>query len=160
MDINSLKLFRKRYVPMELLHLKNDHLISLQDNVLLTRWDTIKPRKDIAHGISAYFLKDGFKVSKVFNHLHEPVYWYCDIINAIVDEENNEITSEDLLLDVVIYPDKTVRVLDVAETAEAFESGIITKEQLIYAMNRLDKLLSLIYSGKFATLQSYLDNIE
>ena len=45
-------LFRKRYIPSEIVELKDDIILYRDDSMLITRWTTLKPRHDIAGGIS------------------------------------------------------------------------------------------------------------
>mgnify|MGYP000358628231 CR=1 FL=1 len=54
------------------------------------------------------------------------VYWYCDIIETHYDEKENIYTFNDLLIDVIVYPDGQVEVLDMDEFADAMEQGILS----------------------------------
>ena len=62
----TLKLYRKRYIPNESILLKDDNILFADDKLIITSWKTLKPRKDISYGYSAYFIDKGFKVSKMF----------------------------------------------------------------------------------------------
>ena len=70
----SIQLYRKRYIPNECILLKNDRILKVENNLILTCWNTLKPRKDISFGYSAYFIDKGFKVSKMYNEKKELVY--------------------------------------------------------------------------------------
>ena len=87
------------------------------------------------------------------------VYFYCDIIDSEYDEKTNTYIFMDLLADVIIYPDGRVKVVDLGEVAEAMESGIISKELVIKALSRLDKLLDIVYTegGLENTVGKYMD---
>lgn len=150
-------LYRKRLIPKECILLKDDIILSCDDTCLITKWNALKPRKDLHHGYSGYFLKEGFKISKFYYEDGSLRYWYCDIVEYHYDEPANKLTTTDLLVDVVFYPDGTVKVLDLEELADAFASELITKEQLCTALRLVDKLLKLIYSGEF---KWYQDAIE
>ena len=65
--MNKIQLFRRRYIPDEIKELKDDIVLSADDKMILTKWNVLKPRKDIARGVSAYFLDKGIKVSKVYD---------------------------------------------------------------------------------------------
>lgn len=65
----------------------------------------------------------------------------------------------DLLADVVVYPDGEVRILDLDELSKAHETGLLTDSQLHDSLNRLHKLLSYIYAGRFGQLQTVLENL-
>jgi predicted RNA-binding protein associated with RNAse of E/G family len=158
--MDQLRLYRKRFIPNEIIHLKDDLIVFQSDNVIITKWDTLKPRKDIARGVSAYFCKEGYKVSKIYDSSGAIVYWYCDIIHTIRNPEQNSIIFEDLLIDVLIYETGQVKVIDTAELADALETKLVSPAAVTQALRSLDSLLSTIYSGDFHTLQDYINNNE
>jgi hypothetical protein len=148
-------LYRRRYLPDEMVHLKDDKILWEKDGVMITSWDTLKPRRDIKRGISGYFMEDGVKVSKIFNADDELVYWYCDIIRT--EKKDHDIIFHDLLVDVILYPDGSIHVVDLDEL------GLLLKEEKIdaafafEALTLTDRLLSTIYKGDF---QRYKDTIN
>lgn len=155
-DIN-LKLYRRRYIPNELVHLKDDRIVQYEPGkLLITEWKTLKPRKDFSRGVSAFFLDRGIKVSKLMDNEGKLSHWYCDIGMFHLSEDNC-LTFEDLLFDVVINRNGSYRVLDIGEAAEAYRMHLITEEHLLYAMQVLDSLLELIHSGQFHELQNIID---
>ena len=155
-DNFNLKLYRRRHIPNELTHLKDDRILKYDPGkLLITEWKTLKPRRDFARGASAFFLDRGIKVSKLFDHEGNLSRWYCDI--GMFHFEDNALTFEDLLFDVVVQKDGSYRVLDIAEAAEAYRLQLITEDQLLYAMEVLDSLLELIHNGKFRELQDIID---
>ncbi len=156
----SIQLYRKRYIPNECILLKNDCILKAEDNLIITRWNTLKPRKDISFGYSAYFIDKGFKVSKMYNAQKELVYWYCDIIDTKYDVKTNTYIFQDLLADVLIYPDNSVKVLDLDEIAMLLEKGIIHSSTVCKALHILNDLLQLIYEGQFQAFQKVIENIE
>ena len=105
-------LYRKRLIPDECILLKDDIIISCDENVILTKWNTLKPKKDLHHGYSCYLLNEGIKVSKFYREDNSLIYWYCDIVDYQFNEDNSELVATDLLADVLIYPDGFVKVLD------------------------------------------------
>ena len=158
--MDQIRLFRKRFLPDEITELKNDKIISISEDVLITSWDVLKPRKDIATGISAYFIDLGIKLSKIYNADKQLVYWYCDIIEPEINKNNHTYTFNDLLIDVLIYPDGHTEVVDMDEFADAVEQGIISQELCIKALRCTDRLLHLIYSGNFSQLTDYIEQSE
>ncbi|MBR4778211.1 MAG: DUF402 domain-containing protein [Lachnospiraceae bacterium] len=160
MNIENLHLFRRRFIPDELTPLKDDIVLKFEDNLLITSWKTLNPRPDFAAGISAYFIDKGWKVSKFLDCEGNVKYWYCDIIDCIIDEETNTFTYEDLLFDVVVYPNGNVKVLDCDEAAEACEKGLITKDQLLKGLRSMNELLNNVYHGRFDRLQSVIENVR
>jgi len=159
MNKDSLKLFRHRFIPMETIPLTDDEILELKDNLLVTRWKSFHPRPEFAYGISAFFLDKGWKVSKICDCEGRLSYWYCDIIESVIDEENNSYTYNDLLFDVVVYPNGSLKVLDCDEAADALEQGLISQEQLLYGLRAMNELLYTIYHGRFDRLQAVIENI-
>ena len=153
-------IFRKRLIPEECILLKDDVLLYRDAKLLITSWNTLKPKKDLDHGISCYFLNQGYKISKFYNHEGTLISWYCDIISYSYEEEDNAYTFTDLLVDVIVYPDGFVRVVDLDELADAARDGLISAEQMQLALRRTDKLLSVIYKGAFGKLQKYIEDQE
>ena len=119
----------------------------------------MKPRRDISRGVSAYFIDKGIKVSKVFDNAGQMVYWYCDIIETHYDEKENIYTFNDLLIDVIVYPDGQVEVLDMDEFADAMEQGILSVGTIAHAMRATDDLLHTIYAGEFEKYTHYIDDM-
>ena len=158
--MKELKLYRKRIIPEECILLKDDEVLYQDSEVIITKWNTIHPKKTLHHGYSCYFLERGFKVSKFYDHDGNLISWYCDIISYSYEEEDNAYTFTDLLVDVIVYPDGFVRVVDLDELADAARDGFISAEQMQLALRRTDKLLSVIYKGAFGKLQKYIEDQE
>ena len=133
--------------------------LALEPNLIITSWNVLKPRRDISRGVSAYFIDKGIKVSKVFDNAGQMVYWYCDIIETHYDEKENTYTFIDLLIDVVVYPDGQVEVLDMDEFADAMEQGILSVGTIAHAMRATDDLLHTIYAGEFEKYTHYIDDM-
>ena len=85
---------------------------------------------------------------------------YCDIIDYSFDKATDTYVFTDLLVDVIVYPDGFVRVVDLNELADAARDGLLSPDQMQLALRRTDKLLSLIYKGAFAKLQKYIEDYE
>ena len=153
-------IYRKRYDPEELIHLKDDKIIALERDYMITQWNSLKPRKDISTGISAYFIKDGVKVSKVFREDSSLVYWYCDIIRTEYDETRNSYTFIDLLIDVLVYENGMVKVVDLNELADMISEDKVTKEEVITALSAANTLLQKIYDGSFSEYQNIINQAE
>lgn len=153
-------LYRRRFIPEELIPLKDDVILSEENDLIITKWITLHPRKDIAWGVSAYYMDKGYKISKIFDKYNHVVYWYCDIIQTKKDTEKNTILFEDLLIDVVLYGNGSVHVLDLDELSDALDRKLITQEEAIYALRTLDSLLKMIYQGHFDTLQEPVNRAE
>ena len=148
--VSDVRLYRKRFIPDELLHLKDDKILYMDDELLITSWNTLKPRADMATGISAYYRKEGVKISRLADAHGTLTRWYCDIVSETAD--GYDLTYSDLLIDIVILPDGTVQVVDLDEAADALEQGLITQDMLVQALRSTDKLLRYIKQDKFNEL--------
>lgn len=150
-------LYRRRLIPNECILLKDDRILSCDEEHIVTSWNTLHPKADLHHGASCYFLKEGFKVSRFCREDDSLLFWYCDIVDYDYREDSNELIVTDLLADVIIYPDGFVKVVDLDELADAFQQGLLSAEALTACLYQLNKLLTIIYNGNFSTLQSQLE---
>ncbi len=142
-------LYRKRYIPLEVKSLNDDEILLADDNIIVTKWNTFKPKKDFSNGISCTFINEGYKISKFMKDSGELVYYYCDIIHSDYQREQNIWIFTDLLADVKIYPDGMVEVVDLGELSQAYHNKLISADIVMEALEKLDKLLSVVYSGKW-----------
>ena len=155
--MEDLKLYRKRYMPDEIVCLKDDVITYRDDTVMVTKWNVLRPKAAFSHGESCYYLEKGYKVSRFFKENGDLVYYYCDIIDTEYKEAENAYVFTDLLADVIVYENGFVKVVDLAEIAEALEKGIITEREVKLALQRLDALLEIIYSGGFSELLRFFE---
>ncbi|MGN0376427.1 MAG: DUF402 domain-containing protein [Suilimivivens sp.] len=153
-------LYRRRLIPDECILLKDDRILECNEERIVTAWNAIHPKKDLHHGYSCYFLKEGFKVSKFYYEDGRLLYWYCDIVDYDYFPDENKLVVTDLLADVIIYPDGFVKVVDLDELVTALEANTLSLDTLKSCLQKLDKLLNIIYSGNFNTLTSYVENYE
>ncbi len=152
-------IYRRRLIPAERILLKDDIIVEQNDEFIVTKWNTIRPKPGFSHGCSCYFLREGIKVSKIYRADHSLLYWYCDIVDYSFDPADSSLTVTDLLADVILYPDGRMEVVDLDELAEAMERGLITKEQMTTCLRNLNHLLTVIYRDKFDRLQSRLNSL-
>lgn len=150
--MNNPILYRKRIIPEECILLKDDEILFCESDLIVTKWKALKPKKDLDHGVSYYHLKSGFKVSKFYRKDNSLLYWYCDIIEPAYNEFTNELIVTDLLVDVIIYPNGFVKVIDLDEFVTAIDSGGINSRQLKQGLLSLNSLLTIIYSGNLQDL--------
>ena len=59
-------MYRKRYIPDEIKSLNDDEILFINDEVIVTRWKTFKPKKEFSNGISYTFLNRGYKNQQVY----------------------------------------------------------------------------------------------
>jgi len=155
--MDDLKIYRRRIIPDECILLKDDIILERTEDRIITKWNTLKPRRDFHHGYSCYYLTLGYKVSKFYREDNTLLYWYCDIVDYAFQETENALIVTDLLADVVIYPDGYNKVLDLNELAIAIEKNLCEPQIIIQALRKLDSLLNLIYDDKFDTLSSHIE---
>lgn len=155
-----ISIFRKRLIPDECINLKNDEIIHIDSEKIVTKWNTLHPKAEFSHGISCYCINQGWKISKFYKQTNELAYIYCDIIDTSYNKTENTYIFTDLLADVIIENSGAVRVVDIDELADACQNDIISKNLLVTALHRLDNLLSVIYSGNFKKYTDILDYFE
>lgn len=158
--MNAPQLYRRRFIPNELIHLKDDIILVSEPDLIITKWVTLHPRKDICRGISAYYTDMGFKISKIYDKNDKIVYWYCDIIQVKRDSDKNTVTIEDLLIDVILYEDGTMHIMDLDELGEALDKKLITPAEAGHALRTLDHLLKIIYGGLFDSYKATINKAE
>ena len=158
--MSELTLYRKRLIPEECVKLKDDVILWSDEDRIVTKWNTIKPKKDLHHGYSCYFLKEGFKVSKFYKEDGTLLYYYCDIVTYDFNDGKTELVVTDLLADVITYPDGFVKVVDIDEMVQCLDEGKIDLSLLKVSLTQLDKLLNIIYEDKFDTLTTFIEKNE
>ena len=152
-------LYRKRIIPEECVLLKDDKILYQDEQIIVTGWNTLKPKKELHHGYSCYFLNEGYKVSKFYREDNSLLFWYCDIVEHDYQPETNTYVFTDLLADVIIYPDGFVKVVDIDELVTARDENLISEDTLKKSLMCLSNLLGIIYTGHFGTLQEPIEKV-
>lgn len=158
--MSQLSLFRKRFIPNDFVQLKDDIILSMDENLIITKWRPLRPKKNMSGGVSAHYINHGIKVSKIYNTNEELLYWYCDIVQYKAGSNPKSLIIEDLLIDVVVYEDKSIRILDLDELADAIALHLITDKEAEKALRNLDNLLKIIYRDGFGELQDPINKAE
>jgi predicted RNA-binding protein associated with RNAse of E/G family len=155
-----MRIVRRRFIPDESVALDGDEIIfvSPDGDTVITRWKTLHPKSTFGGGVSCYYIPKGVKVSKIFDTDGIFLYYYCDIIDVIKSKDG--FTFNDLLADVAVFPDGSVKVLDLAELADAYDECIIGIDIIMKALRTVDWLLNEIYGGRFGLLTETVDNVE
>lgn len=156
----NLTLYRKRIIPEECVLLKDDVVLQVDNDTIVTKWNALKPKKDLHHGYSCYYLNEGFKMSKFIDAKGNLLYWYFDIVEYDFHPAQNAYVVTDLLVDVIITPDGFIKVVDLDELVAAFDSGRLTDYQLKKSLLCLNNLLSTLYSPKLSALKFNLDQYD
>jgi len=151
------KIYRRRVLTDETIWLKDDIILRQDADIIITKWNSLKPRPDFSHGLSCYFLHKNYKISKFFDHSGAFLYYYCDIIKACPVADG--IVFCDLLVDIILYPGGGLRVLDLDELAGAAETGAITFADMLLALRTADTVLHSIYNNEFLQIASVLEEM-
>ena len=153
-------LYRKRIIPDECVLLKDDQVLLYENGLLITKWNALRPKKDLHHGYSCCFLDDGYKISKFYDREGNLLCHYCDIIDHAYRASDNALVMTDLLADVIVYPDGKVKVVDLDELADVLDSGKLSPAQVGKCLRSLSHLLSLIYAGRLGELTAPIEKFE
>lgn len=147
-----MKIYRKRYIPNEIVDISGDEVLYRDEEKLVTSWKPIKPRNDIGFGKSCVYFKHGWKISKFYDINGNFKFWYCDIINYEYDAEKDIYIIIDLLVDVIVHENGTYEILDEEELDQVLQEGLITEAIKEEAICKLNGLLEKIKSQKFHEL--------
>lgn len=150
-------IFRKRFIPSEMVELKDDVLLYRDDSVLITRWSTLKPRHDIAGGISLYLMDKGFKISRIHDAFGKFLHYYCDIIHTDYSAENDTYIFTDLLADIIVHRDNHYSVVDLDELADALKDSLIDIDTICEALHSTNRLIRCIDNGEFHSYESLIE---
>lgn len=142
-------IYRKRYIPDEVVDISGDEILFQNEDLLVTGWKAIRPRADLSGGISYALLREGVKISRFYDLEGRFIYWYCDIVDVDYNRAEDRYLFTDLLMDVRVHPDGKVEVLDADELAEALEMGLIDSATACRALRRFNWLMSLIHLDQF-----------
>lgn len=142
-------IYRKRLIPNECILLKDDIIREVTDDYILTKWNTLRPKKILHHGESCYYLNKGVKVSRFYTAEDTLICWYCDIVSYEWNEDKTSLTTTDLLLDILVYPDRTFKVLDMDELAQTHAEKLISDELLQRSLYTANRVLNDIYDDMF-----------
>ncbi len=167
---DNLKLFRRRFIPDELVFLHDDEILSVTEDKIVTRWQSLNPRNDFAFGESTYYRKKGLKVTRVMDKDKNFLHWYIDVVRecgaealqvgesarlnsaaadylaAEKNPDNQVIVYEDLLLDLVVLPNGLIEIRDMDEIMDVYEQGVISEEILRQSMNTCYSYAQTLYS--------------
>lgn len=142
-------LYRKRLIPNECILLKDDIIREVTDDYILTKWNTLRPKKILHHGESCYYLNKGVKVSRFYTAEDILICWYCDIVSYEWNDDKSSLITTDLLLDILVYPDKSFKILDMDELAQAHKEKLISDELLHCSLFTANRVLNDIYDDTF-----------
>ena len=157
--MKTLSLYRRRLIPDECILLKDDIILKADNEHILTRWNTLKPKKILHHGDSCYYLNKGVKVSRFYTEDNFLICWYCDIVSYEWKDEKTTLLSTDLLLDVLVYPDGSYKLVDMDELAQAHARKLISDELLQTSLLTANRLLNELYDDHFhETYTAVFDN--
>ncbi|MBR0165172.1 MAG: DUF402 domain-containing protein [Lachnospiraceae bacterium] len=153
--MSDLIILRKRLIPSEVIHLKDDVILSRTDERIVTSWNALRPRPDLTHGYSCYYLAENLKLSRMF-HSDGSCHWYFDIADYAFSEDLTTLTMTDLLTDVDVLADGRIEVLDLDELAHAYTTGLLDETLLKKSLCTTDRLLRELYKDGIERLAAPL----
>lgn len=139
-------------MPLKITHLKDDEILNKEKNIIVTKWNAINPKIDLAKGYSYYFLDQNYKISKFIDHNNNFLYYYCDIVSYELDKNKDTLIYTDLLIDIIVHTNFNYKVLDMDELTLCYKQNGITISQMLLAIDTTQRLLDKIYSGEFANI--------
>ncbi len=154
------RIYRKRFIPLELISLDKDFILHYDDKIMVSRWNTIHPKHDLSHGSSLFMFDKGYKISKFYDHNNSLLYYYCDIVTFEKNLENNSLVICDLLADIIIQNDGSYEILDLDELGDALMQGLIDNATVSDALHKLNNLIQDIKSGAIHEYLNILDLYE
>ena len=158
--MNRPVIFRKRHIPNEMIELKDDILLYRDDAMLVTQWTTLKPRSDIAGGLSLYLMNKGCKISRIHDAFGNLLHYYCDIIHTDYYAESDTFIFTDLLADIIVHHGNRYSVVDLNELADALERSLIDKATVCEALRAADRLIHDIECGEFYNYTNLLESFS
>ena len=117
----------------------NDEDIIVCDNGL--KWLSILPQDDF------------YCITAMMNSNNDILLWYIDMIAGQGIDTDGVPYFDDLYLDLVVYPDGTIKVDDMDELEEALSQGDITEDQFNLAISTSNKLKS----GLLSDIDTFVD---
>ena len=73
-------LYRKRLIPDECVNLKDDNIIFLDSDTIVTSWNTFRPKAEFTHGTSYYVINEGFKIA---NSIKQTTLLHISIVTLL-----------------------------------------------------------------------------
>ncbi|MFS0781030.1 DUF402 domain-containing protein [Bacillus sp. 1P06AnD] len=88
----------------------------------------------------------------MYNENGDVIQWYIDICQSIGSEKDIPY-MDDLYLDIIVFPDGEIMLVDEDELEEALAEGTIDKKQYQLARNEANKILRDIKAGTFRLIE-------
>ncbi|MCO7175885.1 DUF402 domain-containing protein [Sporolactobacillus kofuensis] len=85
-----------------------------------------------------------FVLTAMFNAQHQLVQCYFDVVHQVGKDESGTPWFDDLYLDIILFPNHRLYLVDEDELNEALDNGIITPEMYEKAWKTAHSLMSSI----------------
>ncbi len=154
----AMKIFKQKFIPEKIYDISDDEVIFFNNEFMITSWEATNSEMGVKKALSLTSFSNGYQISKKFNKENEFMYWYCDIVKAWHDREKNEIWIQDLIADVILFPDKALQVIDLPELVEARKNGLITEVLFQECHKSILSLVSSVIHGNFPPQQNLPKN--
>ncbi|PIQ25588.1 hypothetical protein COW36_21330 [bacterium (Candidatus Blackallbacteria) CG17_big_fil_post_rev_8_21_14_2_50_48_46] len=130
---SQLPIRKQKLHPVREVNLSGDTWLHQDEHLCVSYWHLPRTESDqVAHTLTLTIFDEAIQIHSKHNAAGERLYWYCDLLEVKRDEGGWHLT--DLLLDVVVFPDGSTRMLDLGELAEALEEGGIHPQQAAQAL--------------------------
>lgn len=152
-----MSIYKHKLVPQETQDITQDHWIYRDEHWMLSTWSPAHSDMKVVKAVSIFDLEHGWQLSQKFDAQGQLKYWYCDIIASY--SQDGDLHIVDLILDVVLFPDGVIQVVDMPEFQNYVPQTPQEVEWLETAPTKLQTLIHQILlndfpSGKMKNLLS------
>jgi predicted RNA-binding protein associated with RNAse of E/G family len=142
---NSLK------VVNNTLKLKEDRIRQQDRPCQFIKYDSntlveLPPENSDSNFIIVYFIDQGLQFE--LNDRFSTYRWMIDIVD-IEEMKPNVFCVHDYFIDIAVHDDSSYQVLDLDEFTIAFESDVMTKEQVTKSLTSFDVIIEELNRGEF-----------
>lgn len=143
------KLLKHKLVPPSSEDISGDEVLYFDLDFLVTRWKPAKSNMNIGAAVSLLCVKSGVQISKKYNREGKFVYYYCDMVKTHWDPETETFEVTDLIADLIVFPDSELRLIDLEEFQEAYQSKVIDTEEFEFTKKCLLDITDKVICGNF-----------
>ena len=90
-----------------------------------------------------------YAITLMLDGRNQIIEWYIDICRPYLADQNGRLYYDDWYLDIVLFPDGQIDLLDEDELEEAHNTGAISAEDYRHAYLVRDQVLDAIRTGTF-----------
>lgn len=155
-------LLKHKLLPQCTEDITEDEILFFNNDYLVTQWKAKSSNMNIASALSVVSVEHGIQISKKYDKDKKFCYWYCDIVKTKWTPESSCFEITDLLVDVVVFPDNELRMIDLDEFTQSKNNGLLNTSDFQWAQQSVLKLINQALLGDFPPkhlFESILQNI-